>query len=395
MAKRRGNGEGSITKRKSDGRWQGYVTVGYDVETGKPKKKYFYGKTRKEVQEQVNEALGKVRTGTYREPSKLTMAEWLTTWLNDYMKPSLRPTTWENYEIQVMRHILPALGHLRLSQLQTSNLQKLYNDKLSNGGRLDGKEGGLSPRSVRYIHTLIHAALEQAKKEGMITINVADAVKLPHDQKKEIQCLDTEGVKKFLTAARDTKHFPAYFLALNTGLRRGELLGLRWKDVDLKAGSITVNQGLVRTKQGLVFQEPKTKLSNRTIGVSPQVVSTLKEHKKRQNEERLAAGTAYNTEHDLVFCNELGEPICPRGFTRHFERVLKRAGLEGKVTFHGLRHTFATLSLQEGAAARTVQEALGHHKAAFTLDVYSSVTDKMKKEATDKIGNLLASCLEK
>ncbi len=395
MAKRRGNGEGSITKRKSDGRWQGYVTVGYDVETGKPKKKYFYGKTRKEVQEQVNEALGKVRTGTYREPSKLTMAEWLTTWLNDYMKPSLRPTTWENYEIQVMRHILPALGHLRLSQLQTSNLQKLYNDKLSNGGRLDGKEGGLSPRSVRYIHTLIHAALEQAKKEGMITINVADAVKLPHDQKKEIQCLDTEGVKKFLTAARDTKHFPAYFLALNTGLRRGELLGLRWKDVDLKAGSITVNQGLVRTKQGLVFQEPKTKLSNRTIGVSPQVVIALKDHKKRQNEERLAAGTAYNKEHDLVFCNELGGPICPRGFTRHFERLLKKSGLEGKVTFHGLRHTFATLSLQEGAAARTVQEALGHHKAAFTLDVYSSVTDKMKKEATDKIGNLLASCLEK
>ncbi|NLX92159.1 MAG: site-specific integrase [Firmicutes bacterium] len=393
MAKRRGNGEGSITKRKSDGRWQGYVTVGYDVETGKPKKKYFYGKTRKEVQELVNEALGKVQAGTYREPSKLTMAEWLTTWLNDYMRPSLRPTTWENYEIQVRRHILPALGHLRLSQLQTSNLQKLYNDKLSNGGRLDGKEGGLSPRTVRYIHTLIHAALEQAKKEGMITINVADAVKLPHDPKKEIQCLDTEGVKRFLAAARETKHFPAYFLALNTGLRRGELLGLRWKDVDLKAGSITVNQGLVRTKQGLVLQEPKTKLSNRTIGISPQVVSVLKEHKKRQNEERLAAGTAYNTKNHLVFCNELGEPLCPRGFTRHFERVLKRAGLEGKVTFHGLRHTFATLSLQEGAAARTVQEALGHHKAAFTLDVYSSVTAKMKKEATDRIGSLLASCL--
>jgi len=421
MAKRRGNGEGSITYRKKDKRWQGYVTVGYDPETEKPVKKYYYGKTRKEVQEQVNEALGKVRAGTYREPSKLTMAEWFKTWLNDYMKPSLRVSTWENYEIQVMRHILPALGHLRLSQLQTSNLQKLYNDKLSNGGRLDGKkrcvgcgklsnkpnlkicdkcgealEGvGLSPRSVRYIHTLIHAALEQAKKEGMITINVADAVKLPHDPKKEIQCLDTEGVKKLLTAAKETKYFPAYFLVLNTGLRRGELLGLRWKDINLKEGTVTVSQGLIRTKGGLKFQEPKTKLSNRTIGISPQVVSVLKDHKKRQNEERLSAGEAYNKEHDLVFCNELGEPICPRGFTRHFERLLKRAGLEGKVTFHGLRHTFATLSLQEGAAARTVQEALGHHKAAFTLDVYSSVTDKMKKEATDRIGDLLASCLEK
>ena len=192
----------------------------------------------------------------------------------------------------------------------------------------DLKEVGLSPRSVRYIHVVIHAALEQAKKEGMITINVADAVKLPSDPKKEIQVLDQEGIKKFLAAARETKHFPAYFLAINTGLRRGELLGLRWRDVDLREGTVTVTQGLVRTKGGLTFQEPKTKLSNRTIGVSPQVVSTLKEHKKRQNEERLSAGEAYNKEHDLVFCNELGEPICPRGFTRHFERLLKRAGLE-------------------------------------------------------------------
>ncbi len=391
MAKRRGNGEGSITKRK-DGRWQGYVTIGYDPETGKAKKKYFYGKTRKEVQEQVNKALGKVQAGTYKEPSKLTTAEWLTSWLNEYMKASLRPTTWESYQVQVDRHILPALGHLRLSQLQTSHLQKLYNEKL-NGGRADGKPGGLSPKSVRYIHTVIHAALEQAKKEGMITINVADAVKLPANPKKEIQVLDQEGIRKFLTAARETRHFPLYFLALNTGMRRGELLGLRWKDVNLKEGTVTVNQGLVRTKGGLIFQEPKTKLSNRTIGISPEVVNVLKEHKKRQNEERLSAGEAYNKEHELVFCNELGDPICPRGLTRHYERLLKKAGLEGKVTFHGLRHTFATLSLEEGAAARTVQEALGHHAAAFTLDVYSSVTSRMKKEATDKIGNLMASCL--
>lgn len=393
MAKRRGNGEGSITYRKKDKRWQGYVTVGYDPEKQQPKKQYFYGKTRREVQERINEALGKVQAGTYREPSKLTMAEWLTTWLNEYMKPSLRPTTWESYQVQVEKHISPALGLLRLNQLQTSHLQKLYNDKLS-GGRADGKEGGLSPKSVRYIHTVIHAALEQAKKEGKITINPADAVRLPSLQQKEIQCLDTEGVKKFLTAARETKYFPAYYLVLNTGLRRGELLGLRWKDVDLKAGTAAVNQGLVRTKAGLVFQEPKTKLSTRTIGISPQVVSVLKEHKKRQNEGRLAAGEAYNRELDLVFCNELGQPLCPRGFTRHYERLLKKAGLP-KISFHALRHTFATLSIQEGVSARAVQEALGHHKVAFTLDVYSSVTSKMKKEATDKIGNLLASCLEK
>lgn len=392
MAKRRGNGEGSITKRK-DGRWQGYVTVGYDPEKQQPKKQYFYGKARKEVQERVNAALGKVQAGTYREPSKLTLAEWLTTWLNDYMKPSLRTTTWESYKVQVDKHILPALGHLRLAQLQTSNLQALYNQKLQ-GGRADGKEGGLSTRSVRYIHVVIHAALEQAKKEGMITINPADAVKLPGDPKKEIQCLDTAEVVIFLATARGTRHFPAYFLALNTGVRRGELLGLRWRDVDLKERTITITQGLVRTKGGLTFQEPKTKLSNRTIGISPQVVSVLESHKAQQDKEKEEAGEAYNKKLDLVFCSELGEPICPRGFTRHFERLLNKAGLGGKVTFHGLRHTFATLSLQQGTDARTIQEALGHHKAAFTLDVYSSVTARMKKEATDKIGRLLASCLD-
>ena len=142
--------------------------------------------------------------------------------------------------------------------------QKLYNEKIQ-GGRADGKPGGLSPRSVRYIHVVIHAALEQAKKEGMITFNVADSVKLPSDTKKDISCLDMDGVKKFLGVAQKVRNFPIYFLALNTGLRRGELLGLRWQDADLKEGKITVSQGLVRTKGGLVFQEPKTKLSKRTV----------------------------------------------------------------------------------------------------------------------------------
>jgi len=392
MAKRRGNGEGSITKRK-DGRWQGYVTVGYDVETGKPKKKYFYGKTRKEVQEKITETTGRVQTGTYREPSKLRVSEWFNIWVEEYQKPSLRPTTWESYKMQVDKHIIPALGHLFLTQLQTHHLQALYNDKQKDGARLDGKPGPLSPRSVRYLHMIIHACLEQARREGKIMINPADMARPPKDKKKEIQYLDTEGVAKFLAAARESRHFPAYFLELATGLRRGELLGLRWKDVDLKAGTVTVNQGLVRTKQGLVFQEPKTPLANRTINIPPEIVNELKFHRRRQMTEIENAGEAWEN-NGLVFCNELGHPLCPRGFTRNFERVLKRAGIEN-VNFHGLRHTYAVMSLQEGVDIKTTQENMGHHKAAFTLDVYSGVTSKMKKEATDKIGNLLASCMRK
>ena len=388
---RRGHGEGSITKRK-DGRWQASILVGYDPKTGKQKRKYFYGRTRKEVQRKLNEIIPEVQAGTYREPANITVAEWFTTWLNVYMKPSLRPTTWESYRYQVEGHIIPALGHLRLAQLQTAHIQRLYNKKLKSG-RLDGRKGGLSPRSIKYIHTVIHSALEQAKKEGMIIINPAEATKLPKQEQKEIKYLDAAEAAIFLATAKESKHFAAFFLALNTGIRRGELLGLRWQDIDFKACQLTVNQGLVRvTGKGLIFQEPKTKLSNRVINLAPAVLQVLKEHKAEQNEIRLLAGSAYNADLDLVFANELGEPICPRAFTRIFERVVKRAGLD--VTFHGLRHTFATIALEQGVDVKTIQETLGHHSAAFTMDVYSSVTAKMKKEAADRVGNLLAFLIE-
>ena len=390
--RRRGAGEGSITQRK-DGRWQGSLQVGYDLETGRPKRKYFYGITRKEVQAKMAELIPQVTAGTYREPAKLTVAEWFTTWLNDYMKMSLRLTTWESYRYQVDGHIIPALGHLRLPQLQTAHIQRLYNEKLK-GGRLDGKPGGLSPKSVKYIHTVIHSALEQAKREGMITINPSDAVSLPKQKSPEIKYLDTAEAAIFLATAKESKHFAAFFLALNTGMRRGELLGLRWQDLDLETGQLTVKQGLVRVSgQGLVLQEPKTALSKRVINLAPAVLQVLKEHKKKQAEARLMAGGAYDEKGlDLVFCNELGEPICPRAFTRVFERLVKKAGLD--VTFHGLRHTFATIALEQGVDVKTIQETLGHHSAAFTMDVYSSVTAKMRREAADKVGDLLASLLE-
>jgi len=270
----------------------------------------------------------------------------------------------------------------------------------------------LSPRSVRYIHLICHACLEQAKVEGRIYTNPADAAKLPAEKKKDMLFFDTEQVKLFLTEAKKTKHFAAYFLALNTGLRRGELLGLRWQDVDLKNGNISVKQSLLRVDGKLVFQEPKTKLSKRSIGISKDVIEELKKHRKKQSDEQGEADTSYSKEHNLVFCNEVGEPYCPRGFTRHFARLIDRhnnrviadAEEEGlkvaeynlipKINFHGLRHTFATLCLQQGTDPRTIQEALGHHKVAFTLDVYSGVTNKMKQEATDKIGSLLASCIQ-
>ncbi|MDW7729697.1 MAG: site-specific integrase [Bacillota bacterium] len=423
---RRQTGEGSIFKRKDGGKnskWAASVFIGYDPKTGKPKRKTFYGPTRATVAEKLAEVLPKLKNGGWHEPSKQLFADWLDTWLNDYMKPSLRPTTWESYFYLANKHIAPALGHLRIKQLQTAHLQKLYNDKLE-GGREDGKGGGLSPRTVRYIHVVIRGALEQAKKEGAILINPADSVKLPREQKKEIRFFDAEEMARFLNAARETRWFPAYLLELATGLRRGELLALRWKDVDLEKGSVTVNQNLVRVKGGLKFQEPKTKLANRTISIPTGVATELRAYKKRQAEEKLNAGMAWQKEltflrekpekNDLVFSNELGGPCCPRGITQHFERLIEKYNMKveekGKrerwkqeaidaaklprITFHGLRHTFATMSLQEGVDMKTTQENLGHFDPAFTLSVYSGVTKRMKQEATDKIGNLLASCLD-
>jgi len=391
MAKRRGNNEGSITKRK-DGRWQGYVIVGYNIATGKPKKKYFYSNLRKEVQRKIEDTREKVKTQTYRDTTKITVAEWFTTWLHDYMKTSLRKTTWDSYRYQVDGHIVPNLGHLRLIELQTNHLQRLYNEKLISG-RLDNRDGGLSPKSVRYIHTVIHSCLEQARKENKIIINPASAVKLPKYVKPEIGYMNTDEIRQFLAYAKESKFFTAFYLALTTGMRRGEILAIRWQDVDLVNNKVSVNQSLVRVKEGgLIFQEPKTKLAKRTINISKHLSELLHEQKEKQSDFIKVEGDNYKSELNLVFCNNLGEPICPRNFTRQFERLIIKAGVK-KIPFHAVRHTFATICLQEKVDIKTIQENLGHHSSSFTMDVYSSVTDKMKRDASDKVDTLIDSLM--
>lgn len=392
MPKRRTQGEGSISdKKRPDGRYQGYVTVGYNPDTGTPKRQYFYGNTKAEVLEKMNAVKADIQKGTYIEPNKITVAQRMDIWINNYMRHTLRAKTWDNYNTQINKHIIPALGHLKLTQVKTVNIQKLYNDKLS-GGRADGKQGGLSPKSIRYIHTVIHSSFQQAYRERLININPADAARLPRLIKSEMRTLDIDGMKKFLSAAKTSKHYASYVLELSTGLRRGELLGLRWKDIDLQAGTVSVVQNLVRTNNGLIFQEPKTKLSQRTINIPDNVVKGLKVHKAKQSQEKLLLGQDYRN-NDLVFCNELGDPLDPRSYTRHFERIIERAGIE-KMCFHDLRHTFATISLQEGLPMNYIQETLGHYSPAFTMSAYQHVTTKMKNNAIDKIGTLMAACLK-
>ncbi|MEW5784797.1 MAG: tyrosine-type recombinase/integrase [Bacillota bacterium] len=380
---RRASGEGSISQKK-DGRWVASLITGLS-EKGKPKRSYFYGKNRKEVADKLKKAQTQVDTNTYRDKDNTSFAAWLNLWLEEYKKPALRQTTYEGYRLQVSAHISPNLGHLRVTQIKTEHIQKFYNEK-----RLGG---GLSPKSIRHMHCVIRGSLEQAKKEGMIFINPAESVSLPMLEQQEMKTLDVEQVSTLLDEVRESRFFAAYYLELSTGLRRGELLGLRWKDLDLKEGTLSVNKSLSRVKDGLILQEPKTPRSRRKIKLPDSAVKVLKKHSAIQAQERLGLGAAYQDQ-GLVFANEVGDPTCPRAFTRHFERALKSAGLP-RVRFHDLRHSFATMALEGGINIKTVQEMLGHTSISITGDIYSHVTGKMKDAAAQKIEGILGRCSEK
>jgi len=392
MAKKRGNGEGTICRRK-DGVWCAAITAGRDPETGKLKRFYFYGKTRQEVAEKLARALGDVRTGTFLEPSRVTVGQWLDTWLNEYKKPpKIRPTTWDSYEMHIRVHIKPAIGVLPLRQLQPHHLQRLYNEKFA-AGRVDGR-GGLSTRTVEIIHTIMHAALDQAVKEGLVARNVAEATTLPKKEKGEPRALTPEEQERVFAALDNDRLGAAFVLALGSGLRRGEILALRWQDVDLKEGALRVRRCLVRTRDPedptrwvLAFHEPKTAKGRRSIPIPRWAVAALKAHKVRQNQEKLRLGGAYQ-DADLVFATEDGRPICPRDFNRRFDRLKALAGLPEDVTLHSLRHTYATRLLEAGEHPKVVQELLGHAQIGLTLDTYSHVLPELKKSAAAKLESL-------
>ena len=392
--KKRGNGEGSIAQRP-DGRWMSQVTVGYDPKTGNPKRRTFYAKTRREVVEKMDEVREELKAGTYVEPTKITLGDWLDRWLETYMKPTLRTTTYESYLTQIEKHIKPTLGAYPLKKLLPSNLQNLYKDKLT-GGRADGKKGGLSTRTVRYIAFILQAALKQAVKEGLLTRNVAEATNLPKHEKKEIAYLTTEEITEFIVIAQESRYYPALLLELGTGLRRGELLGLKWQDIDSKQGTATIRRSLVRTKDGPRFHEPKTEKSIRTVKLPDEVLTELKAHKARQNQEKLIlSGETIDgvyvpnyKDDDLVFCQANGKLLEPRNFTRHFDMLLKKAKIR-HVSFHSLRHTHATELLRLGIGLKAIQGRLGHADFTTTANIYAHLADSLQQEAADKINEVL------
>ena len=371
MAKRRGNGEGSIYKR-NDGRWVGQ----YLVHTAKgPKYCYLYGKTRREVDEKLTRAKADRNGGLVFDSGKLTLAEYMERWLKDSARNRLRPKTYKDYEGLIRVHIVPALGHIKLKNLTSLQVQQFYATKL---------ESGLSKRTVEYIHTVLHSALKQAVRWELVPRNVTDSVDPPRPEEEERPTLDLKQARLFLETARGDRFEALYVLVIQTGMRRGELFGLRWDDVNLQQGLLHVRQALA--PDGKSFSLPKTSKGRRKIRLTSEAVEALKRHKAAQNEERRGQGSSWQ-DRGLVFPSQVGTPMNPDNFVkRSYKPLLKRAGLP-QMPFHCLRHTFATLMMPNGHP-KVVQEMLGHSRVSTTLDIYSHASQDMQDEAVRRFESL-------
>lgn len=338
--------------------------------------------TKKQAETVLTEVLQKINNNDFVEIEDITLGIYLDRWLENYAKQSVRNTTYDNYSSLIKKHIKPELEHIKLDRLSPMHLQEFYNKKLISG-RADGKPGGLSAKTVREFHSLLHKALDQAVKWQVITRNVTEAVSPPRKVKKQVNIWTKEEVKGFLEFIREERLYALYYLALNTGMRRGELIGLRWADVRLDDGYIAVRQNLVKTNSGIMMQEPKTANSRRNISISPKTVEVLKKHKETQGFEKEKHEGDYN-DHGLVFCRLIGLPLYPDGVSDQFNRLVKNSKI-ASITFHDLRHTHATLLLMAGIHPKIVSERLGHYSVSLTLDLYSHVIPGMDKEAAARL----------
>ena len=380
MAKKRANGEGSIRKRK-DGRWEGRYTAGHNLETGKPIYRNVLGKTQAEVKEKLKTAIQETQSLDFSKTGQYTVGQWMDVWYENYAKIKVRPSSHQTYKGYIENHIKPNIGDIPLEKLTTLDLQRLYKTLLANGrvDRLEskGQLKGLSPKTVRNIHQILSSALKLAQEQRIILTNPAEGCALPKVEHREMKTLPVEQLQSFLREAKDSGVFELYYLELATGLRRGELLGLKWEDIDLEHGDLRVRRQIARINGKVVEAPLKTKNAYRTLPLAEDTISILEEQKKK-------VGSS-----PWVFPSTTGGHISPDSVLHMLHRVLKRAGLP-QVRFHDLRHTFATLALQNGVDIKTVSGMLGHFSAGFTLDTYAHVTTSAQKAAANTMGKLLS-----
>jgi len=351
------------------------LSLGIDPATGKRKQQWISVKgTKKEAEKRLADLLHQLDNGTFIKPGKTTLAEYLERWLQDYAWPNLAPKTAEGYEHIVRKHLIPRLGGMTLTQLKPEHLQRLYSEKLSEG---------LSAQTVRHHHTALHKALQTAVEWGVLSKNAADAVSPPRVQRTEMHTWDEDDITRFLETAKDTPYYALFYTALFTGMRRSELLALRWQDVDLMLGQVYVSRSLYRLRGGsIVFRSTKTAKGRRTIALPPSAILVLKEHYEKQKLERAMLGESL-TDDDLVFSHLDGKPLLPDSVTHAWIKLVRRAGLKG-IRLHDARHTHASLMLKQGIHPKIVQERLGHSNIAVTLDTYSHVAPGLQEAAAKR-----------
>ncbi len=376
MSKKRGNGEGSITKRK-DGRWM----ARYTVHTVKgPKRRHVYGRTRKEAADKLAKVLSDRVEGIDYDDENMTLGEYLNRWLKGSVYGSVRQSTYDRDANLVQNHLLPALGGIKLKKLSPAHVQGFYRDRL---------DAGLSASTVHKMHAILHKALSQAVRWHMVPRNVTEAVRPPRPAPKEMRPLSTEETRRLLRAACGERLEALYVLAVTTGMRQGELLALRWQDVDLKNGTLSVRRTLTRDGGRVIIGEPKTKKSRRSISLTPRAVEALGAHLERQLREIEILGDRYE-DRGLLFATDTGGPVNPSNLRqRSFAPLLQKAKLP-HVRFHDLRHTCATLLLSKGTHPKFVQELLGHATVAITLDTYSHAVPGMGKQTAKAMEDALS-----
>jgi len=370
---------GHITQRSKD-TYSIKISIGKDPATGKYKSQWFTVKgSKRDAEKRLSELLHQMDTGNYMKPGKTTVADYLDRWLTDYAKPNLSPRSYERYAGIIRQHLIPDFGNIQLSQLRPEHLQKHYSSRLNSG---------LSARTVRYHHALIHIALQTAVKWGLVSRNVADAAEPPKFKRSQMQTWNEYEVNQFLEAAKDTQYYALFYTALFTGMRRSELLALRWQDIDFIYSQIYVCRSLHHLKDGsYVFTQPKSERSRRTIALPPSAFLVLSEYRKAKDTDALLLDKPI-TDTDLVFSN-LGKPLRPNTVTYAWARIAARAGVK-VIRLHDARHTHASLMLKQGIHPKVVQERLGHASIQMTLDTYSHVAPGIQEAAANRFDSLFS-----
>jgi integrase len=375
MARKRSAGEGTIFQR-ADGRWCAQLDLGWQA--GKRRRKYIYGDTAREV----GDALLKARTdksqGIPVTCGRQTVAQFLQCWLEESVIPSVRPLTHEQYRQHIKLYLSPLLGQYQLAKLAPQHVRAFINRKLADG---------LSSRTVQLSVILLRRALGQAVKDGLLGRNVATLVEAPRWERPEVKPWTPDEASLFLNAIRNERLEAAYHDAISLGLRRGEILGLRWSDIDLEGKTLTIAQALARVGGKLQFIEPKSRQSRRTIPLHDGLVGILRKHRRLQLEARLAAGSRWH-DSGLVFTSGIGTPLEPRALNEDFERITDKAELRN-VRLHDLRHACASFLLAQGVHPRVVMELLGHSQISLTMETYSHVIPETVRDAVTRLGALL------